>query len=451
MDPHTSIGQLPTSLLDLLCNPIIADNVLQYLPLSSIIRLSRTAQPYRRWVLRTPKVFRYLDLSRARGAYVPFIAPIDNGGHSWRAERMDENLTEDEFYAGPLRSVLNKLTRLHILQDVQVLVLDRLASVTHELLHEITTDSKYDVRLLSIRQCPNVNETRLRQLLSYLCRPSRPEGTPHLQGLYFFTDPISDRDSETKTIAHDGITTVDGAALGLIPSDKAQDAAAQHWYAPAGRVTQFGADGRSAWEETLQTCSGIIAFDAVLCKAMHEHMAPCLHEASREFLATSKPGVPTIATIALGPGGCAGCGKPPEGTPVWGESDIRNFPLLSPPPHSAKLIDAVRPPRAAITNSPHSQRLIVSCKWCLVNRHCDSCHRWWCADCYNPKQSNKLRDLEALSNAGLSYLPSAEELETGSASDGSKGDSIKVFNGFCVENCLVGEMMAGAGSNGMWA
>ena len=450
MDPQSNIEQLPTALVDLLCNPILADNILQYLPLPSILRLSRTARVYHEWVLRTPKVFRYLDLSRAKGAYTPIIAPIDNGGYSWRAERMDENLTEDEFYAGPLRSVLNKLTRQHILQDVQVLVLDRLASVTNELLHEITTDDKYSVRLLSIRQCPNVNESRLRQLLTYLCRPSRPEGTPQLQGLYFFTDPAHDRVVDAKEIFSDGITTVDGAALGLLPSEKAHNPEAQRWYAPSGRVTSIGADNRSGWEEILQSCSGIIAFDAVLCKAMHEHMAPYLHEASRDFLTTSKPGVPTIATIALGPEGCAGCGKGPEETPTWGESDMKDFPLLSPPPHSGKLVDAVRPPGAALGKSSQRQRLIVSCKWCLVNRYCDSCHKWWCADCYNPKQSNKLRDLEALSNTGLLYLPAPEELET-SGSDGAKGDSIKVFNGFCVENCLVGEMMAGAGSNGMWA
>jgi len=450
MDLQTSIGQLPTALIDLLCNPIIADKLLQYSRLSSILRLSRTARVYHDWVFHTPKVFQYLDLTRAKGAYTPPIAPIDNGGHSWRAERMDENLTEDEFYAGPLRSVLNRLSRSHILQDVQVLVLDRLASVTHELLHEITTDDKYNVRLLSIRQCPNVNEARLRHLLTYLCRPSRPEGTPRLQGLYFFTDPACDRSIDAKTNIHDGITTVDGAALGLLPSDKAQDYGSQHWYAPSGRVTSIGAEARSAWEETLQSCNGVISFDAILCTAMHEHMAACLHEASRDFLATSKPGVSTIATIALGPGGCSGCGQAPEATPVWGQDHMSKFPLLSPPPHSGKLLDATRPPGAVIFGSSQPPRLIVSCKWCLVNRHCDSCNRWWCADCYDPKESSKLRDLEALSSAGLDYLPAQEELQTFDR-DGSKGDSIKVFNGFCVENCLVGEMMAGAGSYGMWA
>jgi hypothetical protein len=30
------------------------------------------------------------------------------------------------------------------------------------------------------------------------------------------------------------------------------------------------------------------------------------------------------------------------------------------------------------------------------------------------------------------------------------GNSVKVFSKLCVEHCLVGEMMSGAGSNGMW-
>ena len=443
------LEQLPSTLLDLLSNPIIADASLQYLPLSSIVRLARTSRAYYNWVLRTPKVFRYLDLSRSRGAYAPLQPRIDNGGHSWRAERMDENLTEDEFHAGPLRSVLNRLDRLQILSDVHVLVLDKMASVTHDLLHEIVTNDRYNVRLLSIRQCPNVNQSRLQQLMKHICRPTRPEGTPRLQGLYYFTDPANDYGGPGATSTA-SITSVDGAALGLLPTSKSRprDNESQ-WYSPSGRVIQHGASIRTSWEETLQACDGMISFDAVLCKAMYQSVASGLHNASIDIM-NAKPGISTIATIALGPEGCSGCGRAPEGTPVWGESDITEFPLLSPPPFSGKLIDAVRPPQHRTSSAKHipPQRLVVSCTWCLINRHCDSCHRWWCTACYNPKRSQKLKDLEALTaNTNLSYLPSASELKS---SDG-KGDSVKVFNGLCVENCLVGEMMAGAGSNGMWA
>ena len=432
---------LPLTLLDLLTNPIIADNLAPHLELMTIFRLARTAHAYRQWILDSSNLFRFLDLSRSRGAYAPNIPRIDNGGYSWRAERVDENLTEDEFYAGPLRNVLNKLGRLHILQTVQTLILDRLASVTHDLLCEIVTDQRYQVKLLSIRQCPNVNSNKLQQLLQYVCRSTRSEGTPRLQGLYFFTDPAHDV-STTISKSTGGVTSVDGAALGLLPSDKTQsiDDNATRWYTASGRITSFGADQRTSWEETLQICEGIISFDAVLCHSMHKEMEDCLHEGSREALA-QKPNISPIASIALGAEGCSGCGKAPNGTPAWGQDDIRRFPLLAPAPWSGKLIDAVQPPS---TLSTSKKRLIVSCKWCLVNRHCDSCNRWWCSDCYNPKQSRKLHNLEAVSYNSQEPLFSTPVPE-------ESGDSIKVFNGFCIEHCLVGEMMAGAGSNGMWA
>lgn len=447
MDQET---RLSPSLLNVLTVPVITDILYQYLPRSSIFRLLQTSRIYQDIVLNTPRIFRYLDLSNCRGAYTPLIPRIDNGGHSWRAERMDENLTEDEFLSGPLRSVLNKCERRRILRDVQVLVLDGLGSVTHDLIYDIVAaDERYNVRLLSIRQCPNVNQSRLQKLLTHICRPSRPQGTPRLQGLYFFTDPAEDHRSGLPTDAFGGVTSIDGATLGLLPSDKAKCCAdnASRWYQPSGRVMSIGADSRTSWEETLQACDGIILFDAVLCKAMHQHASSSLHDASKDVI-DKKPGVPTLATIALGQEGCAGCGKLPENTPVWGESERSQFPLLAPPPWSGKLLDAITPPT---TSKSNPQRLLVSCTWCLVNRHCDSCQRWWCTDCYNPKQTNKLRDLEALSNAGLIYVPVPEDFGSRDGLERTNGHSIKVFNGFCVENCLVGEMMAGAGSNGMWA
>lgn len=443
------VDALPPTLLDLLTNPIISDSLYQYLSRATVFRLIRVGRQYRDIILGTPRVFRFLDLANCKGAYLPSIAPLDNGGHSWRAERIDDNLSWDEFCSASLRFVINKLEKLRILRDVQTLVLDGLGSVTPELLYEIITSDRFNVRLLSIRKCPNINQSRLQHLLAFICRPTRPEGTPRLKGLYFFTDPAHDSRHTLASESSVGITDSDGATLGILPSDKARDLAdnASRWYSPAGRVISVGADVRSSWEETLQTCRGIIAFDAVLCSSMHEHMEPVLHEASKDFLTNSKPGISTMATIALGSEGCSGCGRAPSGTPVWGQDDPSNFPLLSPPPRSGKLVDALRPPMAI---SASGNRLIVSCKWCLVNRHCDSCHRWWCADCYDPKQTNKLKNLERLSDAGLLYLPTEEELALPESST-SQEQSIKVFNGFCVENCLVGEMMAGAGSMGMWA
>lgn len=440
--------RLPPSLLDLLSNSLIFDATLPYLPLSAIFSLFRTCHSFRDLISRTRSVFRYVDLSNCRGAYVPpnLLTRLDSGGHSWRAERMDENLTEDEFYAGPLRGVLWKLGRMNVLHSVQTLVLDDLASVTHDLVSDIVLGSDYNVRLLSIRRCLNVNQSKLQQLLRHICRPSRPEGTPRLQGLYVFAPPISMKQ-------HGGTILLEGGHVGKGAPDNGNSCSitSDPWYAPTGQVITQGHSQRSSWEETLQACYGILSFDAVLCTHMHVDMAPVLHLASRDYLSEHKPGVPPLATISLGPEGCAGCGRSPHGAPVWGESDIREFPLLSPPPTSGKLIDAVRPPvRLSEDGNPIPQRLIVSCTWCLTNRHCDNCHRWWCADCYNLKNSKRLGDLERLSRAGLSYVPSRDELRlgTGRASESGNGDYLKVFNGLCINNCLVGEWLASAGGGG---
>ncbi|ETI22735.1 hypothetical protein G647_06811 [Cladophialophora carrionii CBS 160.54] len=457
-DVPSTTNQLRLSLLDILSNSIILDGILPYLSLSSTFALARTSHALRDLVLNAPRAFRYVDLSKCRGAYVPpnLLTRIDSGGHSWRAERMDEHLTEDEFYAGPLRGVLGKLRRMHVLQGVHTLVLDDLASVTVDLINDIVTAPEYDVRLLSIRRCLNINQPKLQQLLCHLCRPGRPEGTPRLQGLYVFTPPISPT-PEPFDYVHAFHYNLD--TMGVLGYHGAQPGA-QHktncasgsrvvepWYAASGQVISQGHAQRSSWEETLQTCKGIISFDAVLCSHMHADMAPVLHVASRDYLSKNKPGIPPLATVALGPTGCAGCGRNPHGAPVWGESEIRDFPLLWPPPRSGKLIDAVRPPPCFTEDGQILlARLIVSCTWCLTNRHCDSCHRWWCADCYNPKLSRQLiTDIERLSTTSAGFLP-ANAIKGGS----SEGDRVKVFNGLCVENCLVGEWMAGAGGGGMW-
>ncbi|RMZ76039.1 hypothetical protein DV737_g5013, partial [Chaetothyriales sp. CBS 132003] len=347
------------SLLDLLSNSIIFASLLHYLPLSSIFRLSRTSHSFRHLLLSTPDTFRYVDLSKSKGAYMPLIQMIDRGGHSWRAERMDESfLTEDEFYARPLRGVLGALHRMQILTNVQTLVLDGLASVTNDLLSDIVTSQDYSVRLLSIRRCVNVNHPKLQQLLAYICRPSRPEDTPRLRGLYVFTDPIP----QLPSIDDIGVTVAEGSQMSASCGDKDSPISRlESWYAANGRMLSNGHKQRSEWEETLQICRGIVWFDAVPCTHMHAAMSSVLHHHPEQHELNEKPGVSTIATIALGPNGCAGCRRAPEGTPIWGKSDISDFPLLWPPPHSGKLIDAIRPPvRYDRSTEEFSQRLIVA-------------------------------------------------------------------------------------------
>jgi hypothetical protein len=407
--PLERSSALPLSLLDLLCNFLVFDNVIPRLSLSSVFALSQTAKAYRSFVRQNHRFFRQVDLSCCQGAYTsPLLNHIDTGGQRWRAQRMDEHLTEDDIFSGPLRGVLSKLSRTVPLNLVHVLVLDGMASVTSDVVSELLSDSRYDVWILSLIGCINLSARKLQQLLGYLCRPGRPEGSPRLKGLYFFgTERRSSRKALTPIASATcmGVTSSEGAQLGsqsaLTPSNP--------WYAPTGRVLSSAFARHSPWEETLQICKGIIAFDAVLCTHMHTDMAPFVHHASGEYLAEHKPTVAPLASVALGPSGCAGCGRAPPGAPLWGESDMMEFPLLYPPPSSGQIVDAVRPPPLS-----REHRLIVSCTWCLAKRHCENCNRWWCGACYNPQIQQ-----------------------------------LKVFNGLCVAHCFIREMLAGTGNGGM--
>jgi hypothetical protein len=75
----------------------------------------------------------------------------------------------------------------------------------------------------------------------------------------------------------------------------------------------------------------------------------------------------------------------------------------------------------------------------LKNRYCESCHRWWCEDCY--ELPGLRSDTSHKSQPWGDYIAGPTE---------KTEKNVKVHMGLCAENCLVGEMMSGAGSNGMW-
>lgn len=84
-----------TTLLTLLSNPLLLCHTVDYLPVYSTLSLAATSRTFRDLIYHTQRVFRRLDLSQVKSAQFD-IAPIDQGGQTWRNVQLDENVTEDE-------------------------------------------------------------------------------------------------------------------------------------------------------------------------------------------------------------------------------------------------------------------------------------------------------------------------------------------------------------------
>ncbi|KAK0281886.1 hypothetical protein LTR35_002927 [Friedmanniomyces endolithicus] len=292
--------ELPTTVIDLLSNAIVLRQTAPYIPVASLLALSATCRTFRVIITTQKDIWRYLNLTKTATIDT---SPIDVGGVTWRAERMDESLTEDDFYAGPLRGICSRLHQRSILQYVQTLVLDGMA-VPADLVREIVTEDRYHVRVLSIREAKHLNVSILQQVLRYIVRPTRAASTPKLKALYFF----GPKDAARYMIGQQqrlegsqalGVMASEGAQIGAEWNHRSSDTLSTSlgdeetkWYKPTGRALR---KPQSDWPDTLVACLGLIAFDAVLCRGPRHDITKVQ---SRDFLQ------PTIATVALGSAGC---------------------------------------------------------------------------------------------------------------------------------------------------
>ncbi|KAI0467593.1 hypothetical protein F4859DRAFT_239312 [Xylaria cf. heliscus] len=385
---YIGTSDLTPSLLDLLSNTLVLYQTIPYLPISAILNIAATSRSFRHLLHTTPGVFRHLDLTRVSTAQFD-IDGIDHGGEVWRNVQVDENLTEDDFYSGPLRGIFTSLRRRDILRHVGTLVLDGL-SVTSEFLNDLLVDPASRVRILSIREVKNLNEHKLMQALKYACRPSRPDDTPRLKALYYF----GKRDAVAALAPAPRASR--GADISAGWNHKSQHALKESiegvgddWYGRKGRmISRPIADG---WAETLLDCRDALRFDAVLCTGPRHQNSPAFGK-----VATVSGGSPWgVATFAVG--GCASCGSAPEGFTTYGDSPSEALPLLSPVPlHSSSLKSATRP--APDGHGPgyghghghgHGQgngngkhAFVPRCLECIRERYCFSCNQWWCEACY---------------------------------------------------------------------
>jgi hypothetical protein len=370
-------------------------------------------------------------------------------------------LPTTSFYGGPLRGIFNTLKRRHILRDVQTLILDGL-SVTSDLVSDIITQDSFNVRILSIREVQNLNERKVQQALCYAIRPSRAVNTPRLQGLYIFGPkdvPLASRFQRHVHSYPPGIVTIDtmpsyggvtssqGAQIGSQLDQKSENVLVEEmardgdkWYQKSGKVIPKPPSGE--WADVMLACLGIISFDAVLCGGPRH--------STFDVLPADTPDAPTnlstaylsarIASHAVQ--GCSGCNTAPEGFSKFGVSPMEQFPLLAPPPLHSSTVKSAKTPSTSNNTPPSEAKLIARCLDCLRNRYCESCHKWWCENCYSTP------------NQGFNIPTSPQPWQAVGSSlvvVGEVGDkkNVKVHMGLCVDGCLVGKMMSGAGSNGM--
>ncbi|KAI9866950.1 MAG: hypothetical protein M1813_000348 [Trichoglossum hirsutum] len=421
----TETGAVSTTLLDLLSNTLILHRTAPYLSISALSSLAATSTAFQNLVYNTPLVFRHLDLADLASTAGPLTRL---GGTQWTAPR-GRTITKEGVYPTPLRVILNKLHQINLLRDIQTLILDGL-SVTAELVQEIICDESYNVRILSIREVKDLDERKLMQVLNYAVRPSRAPDTPKLKGLYIFgprdPEPVSkDLTLPTRPPFGVGSFSTFEAQIGTMWSERCQNTLSSSghdgdaWFQATGRMLQRTPLRSSIeWAETVGSCDGIISFDAVLCRGPR-HGFPQYDDTHNPPNHTGEHSLrPAIATIALGPAGCARCHSAPEIPSIYGISPTEQFPLLAPPPlHSSRIRAAKMPSMAA--DDGEMPLLIARCEDCLRNRWCELCNKWWCEDCYTIPPYGAPRETH-----------SAVALE--SSLSGEANMDLKVYKGFCI-------------------
>ncbi|KAI0401082.1 hypothetical protein F4802DRAFT_581755 [Xylaria palmicola] len=391
-DQHLGPSDLTPTLLDLLSNTLVLYQTVPYLPLSAVLSLAATSRSLRHLLHGTPGVFRHLDLTQLTAAQFD-IDGIDHGGEVWRNVQVDENLTEDDFYSGPLRGIFSHLRRRNILDHVNTLVLDGL-SVTSEFLNDLLVDPSSRVRVLSIREVKNLNERKLMQSLRYACRPTRSSDMPRLRALYYF----GKRDATTHLSTGQPIQAVSsglsrGANISAGWNQKSQhalkesiEAEGEDWYDRRGRIISKPiADG---WAETLLDCREVLHFDAVLCSGPRHRNSPAYGQTSITPVTVNNACPWGVATFSLG--GCASCGSAPEGFTAYGDSRREELPLLAPVPlHSSGIKAAIHPSLAA-GDAAREHGFVPRCLECIRERYCFSCNQWWCEACYKVPSREEL-------------------------------------------------------------
>ncbi|KAF2398503.1 hypothetical protein EJ06DRAFT_480541 [Trichodelitschia bisporula] len=443
---ETSIRTAPQyeprpTLESLLSNAVVLRQIAPHLPPPARAALRVTSKHLHDIVTYSPDAHRYLDLSHirrfnSRVLFAPTRRDITPNDEADSTSTLSQVPNAAVLYRTPLAS---RLTPHPHLPNVRTLILDTLP-ITTEFLGPIllNTTSLFNLRTLSIRQCPQLEERALARIIRHVVRPDRPAGTPAIKAIYFFGPKDQDQDHAPITPAPIpaartsprvvprpvssrspsppmGVTRVPSAWANATAPKGGGPAHVDKWYAPSGRMVRRTPN--EEWAETLAACAGLIAFDTVLCRGPR-HAPDYVVDPNAPHALAALP--PMLATVALGPSGCAKCGETPEGKAHWGDAPPSWLPVLAPVGcHGEEVGRLQRPVCEAGKPMPG---LVARCVECLRERWCERCSKWWCESCYTP------------GGAGLGeVLGVAETVVEGEHHHGKMGSKRECFG--CGQTC----------------
>lgn len=438
----------PITLLDLLHNSLILGHVGPYLGMNGLCKLAATSKSFHNLIYNSSQVFSYMDLTSVESCRRIFESSFYTGEEEQENPSTALLQSSDEFNARPLRKVFCSLRSHNVIKFIRTLVLDGLV-VPAIVVRELLCDETYNIRILSIRDVGGFGSEKLLQILRYVIRPSRPEHTPKLKGLYCFTPFMAAAEYTAADLRQGhlsslvGVTNSVGAQLGAGAGAGATSSGALHkgfiqsswhqsnpWYSGSGTEVFYIRSKEEAdqWSSLLQAASGVISFDAVLCRHNSHTVAQMDRGGSPKVEEMRFEARPAIANISLG--GCQMCGSCPEGPAYPGKSPEQHLPLLAPPPLHTLTVKAAQ--RLHTNGLPHPP-FIARCRQCLKDRWCERCNAWWCESCYKIPNKRAPTNLDP-------------------ASGGRQGiqQSVKVHNTLCVNNCLIDHLLNEGGEGGMW-
>ncbi len=436
----------PITLLDLLHNSLIMGHIGPYLGMNGLLKLAATSKSFHDLIYNRSHAFSYADLTNVETCRRRVEYEFDYGAEGQEDPSVALLQSSEEFYARPLRKVFYSLRSHNVLKYIRTLILDGLV-VPAILVRELLCDEAYNIRILSLRGVGDLGSGRLLQVLRYVMRPSRPEGTPKLKGIYIFTPALAAAEYTAADLRQRhlssliGVTNSVGAQLGA--GAGAASSGALHkefvqsswhqsnpWYSASGTevFSITSKEEADQWSSLIEAASGLIAFDAVLCRQKSHIVAQMDGDNLPRVDEMRFDAKPALANISLG--GCQMCGSCPEGPAYPGKSPEQYLPLLAPPPLHASTVKAAQ--RLHTNGLPHPQ-FIARCRQCLKDRWCERCNAWWCESCYEIPRKRAPSNLDLAPNGRQGFQA-----------------SVKVHNTLCVGNCLIDQLLNEGGEGGMW-